>query len=160
MLTALVCQNYFTWNKHFIALVIWAGNVLSSTSTSFEKRDRIRPMGVVSKKFNGERNTPVRMYLCRRTDAPRQPILGPNSLKIANRAEKIYLIFFFFNYHSQPVKIMGMSVDFCKQKYTQFMWSEHFSDQNRLFFFNVCIRTDCNSSKSSYKKAERHKSCK
>lgn len=40
------------------------GRVLSTTSMSLENRDNIRPVGVISKKFSGARNTPCNSALC------------------------------------------------------------------------------------------------
>lgn len=75
-----------TLNRQDMACDICGGNELSSTSTSLEKRDRIRPTGVVSKKSAGNRNTPVNRYRCNAVVAMSPPRRGPRSLKTANSA--------------------------------------------------------------------------
>lgn len=56
-------------------------NWLSRISTSLEKRETIRPIGVVSVKERGALNTPFRSTLCKVRAATQQPRRGEKSVK-------------------------------------------------------------------------------
>lgn len=65
------------------------GNIVSSTSTSLEKRASTRPLGVLSKNCNGARIIPESMILCIAIAAERKPKCGMTSVKKHSTAVQI-----------------------------------------------------------------------
>lgn len=76
--TAMVLKNIMIQNRMDI------GSTLSMTSTSFEKRFRIRPSGVVSKNDIGRRIELFSSLLCKSRAARRHPIA--NTTDVASKA--------------------------------------------------------------------------
>lgn len=54
---------------------------------SFEKRDNIRPVGVVSKKDNGARRQPCKMLRCIAVAAYKQPMAGASAVRIDRKPD-------------------------------------------------------------------------
>jgi hypothetical protein len=72
--------NITSKRQYIKSLSCW-GIVVSTTSISFEKRARIRPVGVVSKNVRGARRTPHNMAMCMILAAAQQPSCGTRSQK-------------------------------------------------------------------------------
>lgn len=75
----LTPNSYLTLNRQPRKTVNCLGNWLSTTSTSFENRDKTRPTGVVSKNANGNFKIFDKIYLCKTMDAWTQAIVGTTS---------------------------------------------------------------------------------
>lgn len=73
-----------TLKKLNIACLKFIGNVLSMTLISIEKRLSILPVGVVSKKDIGLRNTAFNVLQCNNSAAPNAPMF--NNAVIKNTA--------------------------------------------------------------------------
>lgn len=64
------------------------GKVVSKSSTSFEKRARIRPRGVTSKNESGDPKMPLSIVMCNALAAYQHPKRGAKSANTEPNAAK------------------------------------------------------------------------
>lgn len=89
-------KKKITSNRHHIQSNTILGSVVSTASMSFENRDKILPVGVVSKKCMGTLNTLNRSFKCNISAAFNNPKAGTISVPNTITPEEICFELFFF----------------------------------------------------------------